>query len=394
MVLLDLRLAALADQLLDRGHRVSPLPSAASSAAAPSVVTASACRYAPAGRVVRHPRSGVSPGSRSRRAMSHAPGLSVSPLDLRRCRAARRRAHERPGQARARRERVPTVSAQVKTTGRTAPSGRLTVPNRRTALAPARRIPPTPVYRATRRRPRTGSGHRGAVRPDRRATAAAPGQTPAQPGDSRADAPQTMPGDRPAPRPVKRTGRLRRTAGSAAGRPAPSADRRRRPSDAEQRERAGHQRTPALVGAARPKQTTRSDDQDRRDPGHQRADRRPEVIGATCSWTRPNSVPGTGSTALTGPPAAATGGAAAARLRRARHAAAGSSVTACHPYGSRGRSARPSRVPGAKSGAGRSPARCSRPAIDGHRPARSSASTMPGPGQPPAARGSTPTPVR
>src|SRR5689334_14993889 len=58
-----LRLAALADQLLDRGHRVSPLPSAAPSATAPCRCSSVCRRWS-----LRHPRSGVSSGSRSRHA--------------------------------------------------------------------------------------------------------------------------------------------------------------------------------------------------------------------------------------------------------------------------------------------------------------------------------------
>src|SRR5918998_6005444 len=55
-----LSLSALADQLLDRGHRVSPLPSAASTR--PHRLLLPLCVERPGG-IVRHPRSGVSSGS-------------------------------------------------------------------------------------------------------------------------------------------------------------------------------------------------------------------------------------------------------------------------------------------------------------------------------------------
>src|SRR3982750_511724 len=62
-----LRLAALSDQLLDRGHRVSPLPSAALRGR--TVLVMPLCARTPRLGNVRHPRSGVSSGSRSHRAL-------------------------------------------------------------------------------------------------------------------------------------------------------------------------------------------------------------------------------------------------------------------------------------------------------------------------------------
>src|SRR4029450_7810098 len=76
-----LRLAALADQLLDRGHRVSPLPSAAFCAAARLLLPLCTGRVGSSGPRGRACRPAHGPAAR----WSRAPGLSVStPRVLRR----------------------------------------------------------------------------------------------------------------------------------------------------------------------------------------------------------------------------------------------------------------------------------------------------------------------
>src|SRR6201996_2413334 len=112
-----LRLAALSDQLLDRGHRGSPLPSAVPHGRTVFVLPLRVGRW-----LVRPPRSGVSSARGPTARLSTRNGsCSVSRADSpdRAAPASIRivsdhdrlgRTHELPGRAQARGERVPTVS--------------------------------------------------------------------------------------------------------------------------------------------------------------------------------------------------------------------------------------------------------------------------------------------
>jgi hypothetical protein len=82
------------------------------------------------------------------------------------------------------------------------------------------------------------------------------------------------------PRPVKRTRRPGRSADLPPG-DQPDTDGAAADQHAEQRERARHQRAPAVRQPARPKQSTRMDTRIAAMPAISEPIARPEVIGAT-----------------------------------------------------------------------------------------------------------------